>query len=585
MVTIRLWRIGTARIAVVLAILAPPMLPADDPQGSDTDPDAVIAPANVSTAEIAKLRDQLATQQRQLAAQQKQIDYLLVTLEAQQKALGSTLDFSTDDKQIVVSPAFQKLGELASTTAALPVASTPTVVPVDGRAAGAQSARPAPPASKDQTAPLSFKIGDTYITPIGFLDAMYVGRSTNVGSGIGTNFAAIPFNNVPQGRLTDGLLSLQNSRIGARFDTNVHGVKVLAWWESDFLGNQPTNILVSTNSDVFRIRLFWVDLKKDTWEFLGGQSWSLLTPGRKGISPLPSDIFFSYDIDTNYQVGIPWARIPTARAVWHPSKSVAWALAAENSQQYIGGSAGGGLVTLPAALVTVLNNQLDNGTNSFAVPTLNPDIISKVAFDPVVKDHLLHVEIAGLVRTFRIFNSLNERHFTTVGGGGSLNSNLELISKGRLRLVENFFYGRGVGRWLFGQGPDLIVNSNGALGLLQGSGVSGGLESRTKKLLLYTYYGADYFGRGVAIDTNGKPVGYGFRGSPNTNNRTIQEATAGFGYTFWEDPKWGALQYFGQYSFLFREPWFVALGQPSRAHTNMFWVDLRYLFPGQTPAR
>jgi hypothetical protein len=571
----RWWKTKAGYRRVLLALFATSMLLADD------DPDAVVVPAQVSVDEIAQLRQQLAIQQQQIAAQQKQIDYLLVTLDAQQKEVGQAPGSSTNDKQTVVSPAFEKLGDVASTT---------PVVPVDGGAASSQHARPVPPPSNDAPAPLYFKIGETYITPVGFLDLTYVGRSTNVGSGIGTNFASIPFNNVPQGRLTDGFLSLQNSRIGARFDTNVRGIKVLAWWESDFLGNQPTNILVSTNSDTFRIRLFWVDLKKDTWEFLGGQSWSLLTPGRKGISPLPSDVFFSYDIDTNYQVGTPWARIPTARAVWHPRQDIAWALAAENAQQYIGGSAGGGLVTLPAALVTVLNNQLDNGTNSFAVPTLHPDIISKVAFDPVVKDHLLHVEVAGILRSFRIFNSLNERHFRTVGGGGSLNSNLELISKGRLRLVENFFYGRGVGRWLFGQGPDLIVNSNGALGLLQASGASGGFEvrpfsSNTNKLLLYTYYGADYFGRGVAIDTNGKPVGYGYPGSPNTNNRTAQEATAGFGYTFWENPKWGSLQFFGQYSYLFRVPWFVALGQPSRAHTNMSFVDLRYLFPGQTPVR
>jgi hypothetical protein len=70
---------------------------------------------------------------------------------------------------------------------------------------------------------------------------------------------------------------------------------------------------------------------------VAGQTWSLITPGRNGISPFPADIFYSLDIDTNYQVGIPWARIPAVRFVWHPTKEVAWALAAENSQQYIGG--------------------------------------------------------------------------------------------------------------------------------------------------------------------------------------------------------------------------------------------------------
>jgi hypothetical protein len=106
---------------------------------------------------------------------------------------------------------------------------------------------------------------------------------------------------------------------------------VLAYWESDFLGNQLTNLLDSTNSDVFRLRLFWVQVKKNTWEVVAGQTWSLITPGRKGISPLPADIFYSFAVDTNYQVGIPWARIPAVRFVWHPTKELAWALAGENS--------------------------------------------------------------------------------------------------------------------------------------------------------------------------------------------------------------------------------------------------------------
>jgi hypothetical protein len=529
--------------------------------------------AGVLSDDITQLKVQLAAQQKQIAAQQEQIDRLIAGLEAQEKLVTRSVGSSPEEKRFVVSPPFAKLGEVASISGVVPT----------GSVTAAQVVNPVPPPS-DTPAPLSFKIGSTYLTPVGFIDVTYVGRSTNVGSGIGTNFASIPFSNVPQGRLTDGLLSLQNSRIGARFDAIVHRTKVLAYWESDFLGSQPTNILVSTDSDTLRLRLIWVDLKRDKCEFLGGQSWSLITPNRKGISPLPSDVFYSLVVDTNYQVGIPWGRIPSVRFVFHPTDEVAWAVAAENAQQYIGGSAGGGLVTLPNLLVIPLNNQLNNGTNSFSVPSVNPDIISKIAFDPVANNRLLHFEIAGMLRTFRIFNSLNNQHFATVGGAGSFNSNLELIPGGRLRLIENFFYGRGVGRWLFGQGPDLIVNSNGALGLLPGGATAAGFESQvTKNLFLYSYYGAQYFGRGVAIDTNGKPVGYGFTGSPNNNNRTIQEVTIGLQNTFWKDPRWGSLQFFLQYSYLFRTPWFVATGTPSQAQSHMVFLNLRYGFPGEAP--
>jgi hypothetical protein len=542
---------------------------------SDTElnvaaPDKIVAGSH---DDITQLRAQLTAQQQQLAVQQQQIEQLRLALEAQQKLLNRIAGAATDEKQSGSSLPVEKLGEVATAS---------PVVPVSGLPSAPQRVNLAQHA--DGPAPLSFKIGSTYLTPVGFIDVTYVGRSTNLGSGIGTNFAAIPYSNVPQGRLTDGFLSLQNSRIGARFDAIVHGAKLLGYWESDFLGTQPTNVLVSTNSDTFRLRLFWVDLRKNNWEILGGQSWSLITPNRKGVSPLPADIFYSQTVDTNYQVGIPWGRIPSFRFVWHPSEKVAWAVGAENAQQYIGGSSGGGLVTLPANLVTPLNNQLDNGTNGFSVPTLNPDVISKLAFDPVANDHRLHFEIAGMLRSFRIFNSLSNEHFATVGGAGSFNSNLELVKGGRLRLIENFFYGRGVGRWLFGQGPDLIVNSNGALGLLPGGGTAEGLESQiTKKLFLYGYYGAEYFGRGVTVDTNGKRIGYGFSGSSNSNNRNIQEGTVGLQDTFWKDPKWGALQFFLQYSYVFRAPWFVSAGTPSRASTNMVFLNLRYGFPGAAP--
>ena len=44
------------------------------------------------------------------------------------------------------------------------------------------------------------KIGDAIIIPVGFMDMTSVTRSTNPGSGIGTNFGSIPLS----GRLAEG---------------------------------------------------------------------------------------------------------------------------------------------------------------------------------------------------------------------------------------------------------------------------------------------------------------------------------------------------------------------------------------------
>ena len=54
-------------------------------------------------------------------------------------------------------------------------------------------------------------------------------------------------------------------------------------------------------------------------EFLAGQSWSMLTPNRIGISALPGDLFYSQVIDINYMAGLTWTRQPGARILYHPS--------------------------------------------------------------------------------------------------------------------------------------------------------------------------------------------------------------------------------------------------------------------------
>ena len=67
---------------------------------------------------------------------------------------------------------------------------------------------------------------------------------------------------------------------------------LIGYNEFDFLGQSgATNLSVTNGAFVPRIRLFWVDVRRDKFEFLAGQSWSMLTPSRKGISALPGDLF------------------------------------------------------------------------------------------------------------------------------------------------------------------------------------------------------------------------------------------------------------------------------------------------------
>jgi hypothetical protein len=247
-------------------------------------------------------------------------------------------------------------------------------------------------------------------------------------------------------------------------------------------------------------------------------------------------------------------------------------------------SGGQGSITFPTNSNIAANyaNQLNNGNTTLAVPNLVTDVVGKVAWDPKIGKLSQHIEAGGLYRTFKVFNPANNRYCTTSGGGGSLNMNFEVL-KG-LHLIGNFFASDGGGRWLFGSGPDLIIRADGSISPIHAySTVSGAEYSPRASLQFYGYYGGAYFDRNTAIDLNGKLVGYGYSGAPNTQNRSIQEATSGLHWTFWKSPNWGALQFMVQYAYLVRNPWYVAIGQPKNAHNSTVFVNLRYAFPGNPP--
>ncbi len=428
--------------------------------------------------------------------------------------------------------------------------------------------------------PLQLRVGSAAITPIGFMDFTAVWRNHTGGSGIGTNFAGIPYGtSVYQNNLSEFRFSMQNSRIGFRVDADVKSSHVIGYMEADFLGNNPGNVAVSSNSNTLRSRLYWVDVKSGAVEVLGGQTWSLVTPGRSGISPLPGNLFFTQNIDVNYQLGLYWGRIPELRLVAHPSDKAAFAVALGSPEQYIGGSAGGPLVTLPSALSTASSAELNSGGNTLGVPNRAPDVIGKLALDPSKK---FHFEVGGVARFFKVFNPTDSSTHSATGGGGFASVNFELF-KG-FRLVGNGFLSSGGGRYIFGQAPDLIAKADGSISLVKANSTVAGFEYTNKNTLLYGYYGGMWVDKNVATDTNGKSIGYGYDGSPNGQNHVVQEYTLGFSETFWKDAKYGALNLMGQYSYLKREPWFVATGAPADANMSMVFLNLRYTLPGSAPA-
>lgn len=483
------------------------------------------------------------------------------------------------------------IGEVASTKPMVPSApATPptfSAEPATTTPAAAQTST-----SGDTSSPLQFKLGDAFFTPVGFMDMTSITRSTNPGSGIGTNFGSIPYSNTQAGALTESRLSPQNSRIGMRIDAMVKDMKVTGYWESDFLGqlgNPPNGgLAVSSNPYVFRLRLYWVDVMKGKNEFLAGQSWSLMTPNRKGVSPIPGDIFYSQDIDVNYQLGLTWARNPGFRYAYHPSDKVAFAVALENSEPYVGGGNGGSGAVLPALISTtattgtigsVLGGQINNGSSVISSSALHPDIIAKLAFDPTKK---FHAEIEGVEVTNKTaYPTTPFTTFTKAGGGGAINLGFDIAPN--VRVVTNNFWSAGAGRYIFGQAPDFIIRGNGSLSLVHSASTVTGLEITAGKTLFYGYYGGVYIDRNMALDANGTTkIGYG----PIANdgqNRAIQEVTFGSNTTLAKNAKWGALNLMFQYSYLQRNPWLVTGTSPTNASLSMGFVNLRYTLPGSAP--
>jgi hypothetical protein len=432
-------------------------------------------------------------------------------------------------------------------------------------------------------APLSLEIGGATFTPTGFLDFSQVWRSSVVTSGLPTSFAGIPFSNSVFGTRRQTLSSAANSRVGMQINTKVFGADVLGVVETDFLGFQPGNLTTTTNAYGMRLRLAFADISKGKWEFLGGQEWSLLTPGRTGISPLPSNLFLTQNLDPNLQSGLVWARNPQIRAVYRPATSVSVGVSFESADAYAGGSAGAGAITLPAGFTPDYFGQLNTGSGGVAVPNPNSDFIAKVAFDPKVGDRTIHIEIGGLLDRYTFFNPLVSKSFSTTGGAGQINGGFEVFKN--FSLYTNNFYSDGGGRYIFGEAPSLIIRADGSPSLVHSMSTVDGLEYQlNEKLKLYSYYGGTYIGRNVTIDpSTGLPVGYGYIGSPSGQNRTIQEVTGGFSWALWKNPNYGTFQLNSQYSFVVRHTWFVPPGQPGSANLNMIYVSLRYVLPGSAP--
>jgi hypothetical protein len=567
------------------------------------DSSATISTEAASTKTAAAQPSEIEQLKQLLADQQRQINELRQALLQKKEADGKVAATAAQPvpavepaQTVAATPVstFPNLGQVASTTGLIPRATAvssalalPAPLPQAAPNATGSAQNPCE-ADAEKTIPTFLRLGNICIVPIGFMDLTPLWRDKNAGSSMGSNFGSIPYNNTANGNLSEFRFSPQNSRIGFRIDGDWKGTHFIGYNEFDFNGTSGSNgIAVSNGAFVPRLRLFWADVRKGKWEFLAGQSWSMLTPNRNGISALPGDLFFSQVIDINYVAGLTWTRQPGVRVLFHPDKHVTFGFSAEQPDQYAGGSAGGSGITLPAALAGLANAQLDvaqnvsSGQNILNQPTVTPDFIAKLAIDY----SRVHFEVGGLESNFKTttLTAPFTTHHTTQGAGLLVGLNVALLKN--LRLITTNFLSDGGGRYLFGQAPDLVVRADGSLSPVHADGTIDGFEATVKNTLFYAYYSGIYIGRNTAIDTGATTakIGYGYAGSANSQNRAIQEFTFGFNQTVWRNPRYGAINVMGQYEYLTRDPWFVAVNSPKNTHDNTIYFNIRYTLPGAMP--
>ncbi|HYX54445.1 MAG TPA: hypothetical protein VE783_13390, partial [Candidatus Limnocylindrales bacterium] len=199
-------------------------------------------PQNVNEI-LQKLQEKMAQQQKAMEEQQKALEQQQKQIAAQQQELDRLRG------QVTATPAAamnsmaapQVINASLNTTT---VSNTPVV----------QS-----DAEKVKESPLSFRIGGADFTPGGFMDFTTIFRTTNTGN-LGTNFFAIPFSPTVQAHLTETRMTAQNSRISMKAASKFGKNDVTGYYEMDFLGNDATNVFVTSNSHTVRQRLFWVDV-------------------------------------------------------------------------------------------------------------------------------------------------------------------------------------------------------------------------------------------------------------------------------------------------------------------------------------
>ncbi len=433
---------------------------------------------------------------------------------------------------------------------------------------------PAQEVARDQPEGPAVDLGPAKLRIGGYVGVAGIYRSTNSGGGPGTAFATIPYDNRLQGNVSETRLTAQHSRLSLRVDAAFPEARfrsLSGYFEMDFVGATPGNIAVTASSAGLRLRQAFADVQYgESFSMAVGQAFSLMTPAKRHLSVWPSDYELSQAVDLNYLAGVVWERVPQLRVTWRPSTKLNWAVSVENPEQQIGA----GLVTLPACCAGDITPQYNTGGDALNVPNLMPDFVTRVAFNPVPA---FHVDAGGVLRVFRHTIAPYDETFKAVGGGASINASVAPVSG--TRLIGQYAFGSGLGRYVGGLAPDVAFDASGDITPIPVQSWVAGIEQvLTPRISLAGYYSGIHADDTWFADTAGGNIGFGFPGSSNAVNKLIDEVTATVSYLAVRTDNRGSAQVNFQTSWLKRERWSQGSG-PDAAKAFMFFAQVRYNLP------
>ncbi|WP_317215073.1 hypothetical protein [Gluconobacter sp. GP1] len=437
-----------------------------------------------------------------------------------------------------------------------------------------------------------FHLGPVTLMLGGFVDMAAVLENRHVASGTFNYWQDMPYPNEPRYHTNNFEGSARYSRLSLLARGNINSEATISgFFESDFGAGAVTTDPYESNSYAFRMRQAYLayDDNKAGWHFLGGQAWSLLTPGRIGIVARQESL--PETIEASMLAGQTWARQWQVRVVKDFMDHRLWAgFSIENPATLYdttGFTNTNGTVSLPNGNTATIGENgvgLTNDTANFS-NEIAPDLIGKLAYDPSWG----HYEVEGILHFPHDRVTINHTgHNNTAIAGGAGGSLILPIISGKLEFRAAGLAGWGINRYGSVLLPDATLNAQGDPVPLFGLQAQAGLIAHPNPHIdVYGYFGTQRVGHAY-FNSEGSSYGYGNPLYSNAgclqelssltcsaNTRGVSEATIGAWWRFFKG-RFGTVEGGTQLAYARRDIWKGIGGDPHTSMSQIFF-DFRYL--------